>query len=267
MPPQTARSAGTRRQPEILQGRRRRARPRGPHHRARERGEQHVRTDAAAAHRRRAEASDGDEAFEAKHRPGPAPPAPRLDRVTGDGTCVALILPLIGLGIRCTRPCARCVRWPPKSNVCGQSGTARARNTGVRPPIRSGLRPGISRRASSSRSFAHGGPTVADQTRGRSRPSSAFEGDPRADPDRRTKPARGRKKRACRWRRGPRCAARVRRTPMPLKSRAQPDAGNRLGTEHVPGGGLNLAVPVFGACRTEAPGATSPPHPHPQGRP
>ena len=32
----------------------------------------------------------------------------RLDRVTGDGTCVALILPLIGLGMRCTRPCARC---------------------------------------------------------------------------------------------------------------------------------------------------------------
>jgi hypothetical protein len=32
----------------------------------------------------------------------------RLDRVTGDGTCVALILPLIGLGMRCTRPCTRC---------------------------------------------------------------------------------------------------------------------------------------------------------------
>jgi hypothetical protein len=32
----------------------------------------------------------------------------RLDRVTGDGTCVALILPLIGLAMRCTRPCARC---------------------------------------------------------------------------------------------------------------------------------------------------------------
>jgi hypothetical protein len=32
----------------------------------------------------------------------------RIDRVTGDGTCVALILPLIGLGMRCTRPCARC---------------------------------------------------------------------------------------------------------------------------------------------------------------
>jgi hypothetical protein len=32
----------------------------------------------------------------------------RLDRVTGDGTCVALILPLIGLAMRCTCPCARC---------------------------------------------------------------------------------------------------------------------------------------------------------------
>ena len=32
----------------------------------------------------------------------------RLDRVTGDGRCVALILPLIGLAMRCTRPCARC---------------------------------------------------------------------------------------------------------------------------------------------------------------
>jgi hypothetical protein len=32
----------------------------------------------------------------------------RLDRVTGDGTCVALILPFIGLAVRCTRPCARC---------------------------------------------------------------------------------------------------------------------------------------------------------------
>jgi hypothetical protein len=32
----------------------------------------------------------------------------RLDRVTGDGTRVALILPLIGLAMRCTRPCARC---------------------------------------------------------------------------------------------------------------------------------------------------------------
>jgi hypothetical protein len=32
----------------------------------------------------------------------------RLDRVTGDGTCVALILPLIGLAMRCTRPCTRC---------------------------------------------------------------------------------------------------------------------------------------------------------------
>jgi hypothetical protein len=32
----------------------------------------------------------------------------RLDRVTGDGTCVALILPLIGLAMKCVRPCGRC---------------------------------------------------------------------------------------------------------------------------------------------------------------
>jgi hypothetical protein len=32
----------------------------------------------------------------------------RLDKVTGDGTCVALILPLIGLAMKCVRPCGRC---------------------------------------------------------------------------------------------------------------------------------------------------------------
>jgi hypothetical protein len=32
----------------------------------------------------------------------------RLDRVTGEGTCVALILPPIGLAMRCRRRCARC---------------------------------------------------------------------------------------------------------------------------------------------------------------
>jgi hypothetical protein len=32
----------------------------------------------------------------------------RLDRVAGDGTCVALILPLIGLAMKCVRPCGRC---------------------------------------------------------------------------------------------------------------------------------------------------------------
>jgi hypothetical protein len=32
----------------------------------------------------------------------------RLDRVTGDGTCAALILPLIGLAMKCVRPCGRC---------------------------------------------------------------------------------------------------------------------------------------------------------------
>ena len=32
----------------------------------------------------------------------------RLDRAPGDGTCVAMILPLIGLAMRCQRPCARC---------------------------------------------------------------------------------------------------------------------------------------------------------------
>jgi hypothetical protein len=32
----------------------------------------------------------------------------RLARATGDSSCIALILPLIGLAMRCTRPCARC---------------------------------------------------------------------------------------------------------------------------------------------------------------
>jgi hypothetical protein len=32
----------------------------------------------------------------------------RLDRVTGDGSCVALILPLIGVAMKCVRPCGRC---------------------------------------------------------------------------------------------------------------------------------------------------------------
>jgi hypothetical protein len=32
----------------------------------------------------------------------------RLARATGDSSCVALILPLIGLAMRCTRSCARC---------------------------------------------------------------------------------------------------------------------------------------------------------------
>jgi hypothetical protein len=32
----------------------------------------------------------------------------RLDKVTGDGTCVAVILPLIGLAMKCVRPCGRC---------------------------------------------------------------------------------------------------------------------------------------------------------------
>jgi hypothetical protein len=32
----------------------------------------------------------------------------RLDKVTGDGTCVALILPLIGVAMKCVRPCGRC---------------------------------------------------------------------------------------------------------------------------------------------------------------
>jgi hypothetical protein len=31
-----------------------------------------------------------------------------LDKVTGDGTCVASILPLVGLLMRCVRPCGRC---------------------------------------------------------------------------------------------------------------------------------------------------------------
>lgn len=33
--------------------------------------------------------------------------AQRLDKVSGDGSCVAVILPLIGLSMRCIRPCTR----------------------------------------------------------------------------------------------------------------------------------------------------------------
>jgi hypothetical protein len=32
----------------------------------------------------------------------------RLDKLTGDGTCAAVILPMVGLAMRCTRPCRRC---------------------------------------------------------------------------------------------------------------------------------------------------------------
>jgi hypothetical protein len=88
----------------------------------------------------------------------------RLDRVTGDGTCVALILPLIGLAMRCTRPCARCRALAAEVERLEQSGTARARNTGAPTARRSSLRPRSSRAAASSRSFPHGGPTVADRT-------------------------------------------------------------------------------------------------------
>lgn len=61
----------------------------------------------------------------------------RLDRVTGDGTCVALIPHSLAwpCGVRARVRAA--VRWPTKSNVCGQSGTAPARNTGVRTRTRS----------------------------------------------------------------------------------------------------------------------------------
>jgi len=38
----------------------------------------------------------------------------RLDRITGEGTCVAMILPLIGLAMRCTRQCARCRALAPE---------------------------------------------------------------------------------------------------------------------------------------------------------
>jgi hypothetical protein len=34
--------------------------------------------------------------------------AQRLDKVSGDGSCVATILPLIGLAMKCVRPCTRC---------------------------------------------------------------------------------------------------------------------------------------------------------------
>jgi hypothetical protein len=57
--------------------RRRHARRPGPHRHARGGAEQHVRTEAAATHRTRAEADDGDEAVEARHCPGPTPRAPR----------------------------------------------------------------------------------------------------------------------------------------------------------------------------------------------
>jgi hypothetical protein len=88
----------------------------------------------------------------------------RLDRVTGDGTCVALILPLIGLAMRCTRPCARC------RALAAEAERLRSEWDRVReeyrhanadpkqPPTRS------SRGAASSRSFPHGGPTVTDRT-------------------------------------------------------------------------------------------------------
>jgi len=66
------------------------------------------------------------------------------------------------------------VCWPPKSNVSDQSGTARARNTGVRTRTRSSPRPRSSRGAASSRSFPHGGPTVTDRTLGdRGHPSAS----------------------------------------------------------------------------------------------
>jgi hypothetical protein len=34
--------------------------------------------------------------------------AAKIDKATGDSRCAAVILPLIGLAMRCTRPCARC---------------------------------------------------------------------------------------------------------------------------------------------------------------
>jgi hypothetical protein len=48
----------------------------------------------------------------------------RLDRVTGDGTCVATILPLIGLAMGVRARVRAAVRWPPRSRVFNQSGTA-----------------------------------------------------------------------------------------------------------------------------------------------
>jgi hypothetical protein len=48
----------------------------------------------------------------------------RLDRVTGDGTCVATILPSSDwpCGVRARVRAAVC--WPPRSRVFNQSGTA-----------------------------------------------------------------------------------------------------------------------------------------------
>ena len=88
----------------------------------------------------------------------------RLDRVTGDGTCVALILPLIGLGMRCTRPCTRCralaaevERLRPEWDRARDE--YRRANAETKQPRRRS-----SRGAGSPRSFPHGGPTVTDRT-------------------------------------------------------------------------------------------------------
>jgi hypothetical protein len=86
----------------------------------------------------------------------------RLDRVTGDGTCVALILPLIGLGMRCTRPCARCralaaevERLRPEWE---RVRDARERGNKAAP------NPGAAGTPVVPRSLPHAGPTVTDRT-------------------------------------------------------------------------------------------------------
>jgi hypothetical protein len=88
----------------------------------------------------------------------------RLDRVTGDGTCVALILPLIGLAMRCTRPCERCRALAAEVERLRPEWDRAARNTGVRTRTRRSPRLRSSRGAASSRSFPHGVPTVTDRT-------------------------------------------------------------------------------------------------------
>jgi hypothetical protein len=84
----------------------RRARRRGPHHRAQEA----LKNMSEQTQQQLTEAERRPVMATKRSKPSTALPQlhERLDRVTGDGTCVALILPLIGLAMRCTRSCARC---------------------------------------------------------------------------------------------------------------------------------------------------------------
>jgi hypothetical protein len=53
----------------------------------------------------------------------------KVGALTGDGRCVALILPLIGLAMRCTRPCGRC------RELAAEVERLRPRGTPSAPPI------------------------------------------------------------------------------------------------------------------------------------